>query len=323
MLGLNFKRRDLLRSLVTEVRARAGNKVIEAESNDGIMSKLLSRRSMIQGIGLASAGIAVGNIITACNDNDNGRAEMKNIDTDVLNFALNLEYLEAEFYLRAVNGMGLSDADRGSGAGTVIGGSQVAFTPNGNIQQYAIEIANDELAHVRFLRSALGSKAVSEPNIDLTGAFNTIGFDPFASELNFLLGAFVFEDVGVTAYHGAAPLITDKNILAAAAGILAVEAYHASNIRTVIFALGRAGNPSLITTSTVISDTRDTLDGDGDQDQPVTDDGTANGKANIVPADPNGLAFARTTTQVLDIVYLNSNAQPGGFFPNGLNGNIK
>lgn len=137
------------------------------------------------------------------------------------------------------------------------------------------------------------------------------------------MGAFVFEDVGVTAYHGAAPLITDKNILLAAAGILAVEAYHASNIRTVIFALGRMGNPSLITTSTNISDARDSLDGDGDQDQPVTDNGMANGNANIVPADSNGIAFARSTDQVLDIVYLNSNKQPGGFFPNGLNGNIK
>ncbi len=322
MLGLNFRRQNLLRNLINEAQSRAGNKVIEAESHEGIMSKLISRRGMIQGIGLASAGIFAGSVITACNDNDNGNAANKNIDPDILNFALNLEYLEAEFYLRSI-GQKLSDADRGAGAGTVTGGSQVPFDPNGLIIQYANEIAADELAHVRFLRSVLGSAAVPAPNIDFTGAFNIIGFDPFESELNFLLGAFVFEDVGVTAYHGAAPLITDKNILLAAAGILAVEAYHASNIRTVIFALGRMGNPSLVTTSTNISDARDSLDGDGDQDQPVTDNGMANGNANIVPADSNGIAFARNTDQVLDIVYLNSNKQPGGFFPSGLNGNIK
>ena len=80
-------------------------------------------------------------------------------DGAVLNFALNLEYLEAEFYSYAAFGKGLSDnLTTGKGKrGGVKGGRQVTFaTPA--IKNYAVEIANDELDHVKFLRKALGSR---------------------------------------------------------------------------------------------------------------------------------------------------------------------
>jgi Ferritin-like domain len=240
-------------------------------------------------------------------------------DTDVLNFALNLEYLEAEYYLRAATGAGLSDADAGTNAGMVTGGAQVAFK-TAAIQEYAMEIANDELAHVRFLRKALGSKAVSRPAIDLTNSFNAaataagIGssFNPFADEDSFLVGAFTFEDVGVTAYHGAAGLLTSKTNLGAAAGIMAVEAYHAAEIRTLIAALG--GN--YVKYANQISALRATAGGGNE---------VAVSSSSIVAADSNSIAFDRTTSQVLHIVYLNATAgvvKSGGFYPSGLNGTI-
>lgn len=246
-------------------------------------------------------------------------------DAAILNFALNLEYLEAEFYQRAVTGNGLPDTLIGGKgkAGGVSGGRKVHFQTKA-IRSYAQEIAADELAHVKFLRTALGDAAVARPAIDIDAAFTAaaaaaglIGkgetFDAYANEQNFLLAAFVFEDVGVTAYKGAAPLIDNKTFLEAAAGILAVEAYHAANIRTVLYEreLGEA--------TVAISDARDSLDGPSDLDQGVVRDG----RANIVPSDDNGIAFSRTAGQVLNIVYLTpEEATSGGFFPRGVNGSI-
>ena len=249
-------------------------------------------------------------------------------DADIANFALNLEYLEAEYYLRAVTGNGLSSDDvRGTGrAGRVTGGRKVNFA-TGAIREYAEEIARDELAHVRFLRGALGDAAVARPAIDLGASFDAAAraaglgksFDPFADETSFLLGAFVFEDVGVTAYKGAAPLIDDKGILEAAAGILGTEAYHAAEVRATLAARG------LFAQVNAISDARDSLDGATDLDQGLGSPPAGLGaplSVNIVPTDRNALAFSRTPRQVLNIVYLGGRSS-GGFFPRGVNGRIR
>jgi hypothetical protein len=269
----------------------------------------------------------------------NGRplhAQSAPSDGDILNFALNLEYLEAQFYYFAFFGTGLpQNILSGTGTqGAVRGGRKVNFTDT-KVSQYAAEIAADERAHVEFLRGALGAAAVAQPAIDISsdanGAFSAaaraaglIGpgqsFDPYASDENFLLGAFIFEDVGVTAYKGAAPLIASKTFLEAAAGILAVEAYHAALIRTTLYQKGIQA-PSLITATERISDARDSLDDPTDKDQGIAQ---RNDAANIAPLDANGIAFSRNAPDVLNIVYLTAvAASQGGFFPNGVNGAIR
>ena len=257
-------------------------------------------------------------------------------DADIFNFALQLEYLEAQFYSFAATGNGLPEGLLG-GTGTrgaVTGGRQVPFT-DPLVRAYANEIARDEIAHVIFLRRTLGAAAVAQPAIDVgtspTGAFSSaaraaglIGpgasFDAYANDENFLLGAFIFEDVGVTGYKGAAPLITSKAFVEAAAGILAGEAYHAGLIRTVLYGKG-IQTPALRDGTEAISNARDSLDGPTDLDQGVRPIGD---QSNIVPTDANGLAFSRSAGQVLNILFLNRMAvSQGGFFPAGLNGNLR
>lgn len=286
---------------------------------DQIIQKFLSRRKFLVGAGSAAALTAVGCSKTFQPQTSPTSSTPTLTDVDYLNFALNLEYLEASYYLIAATGSGLSAADSGSGAGTVTGGIQVPFTSSIQ-QEYAYEIAQDELNHVRFLRSALGTAAVPAPAIDLVNSFNAaasaagIGssFNPFGSFDAFLVGAFVFEDVGVTAYHGAAGLLTSTTNLGAAAGIMAVEAYHAAEIRTLILQAGS----TYVGYANQISALRATLGGGNETSLSAT---------TVVACDStNAIAYARTPYQVAAIVYANDdgNVTSGGFFPSGLNGNI-
>ncbi|WP_260703095.1 ferritin-like domain-containing protein [Edaphobacter flagellatus] len=312
----------------------------ETQQLDAIIS---SRRALLAAGGAALAGLALAS---------KAQAQTTVTDNDILNFALNLEYLEAQFYTLATAGVTIDKlatpipvAVNGGTAGTVTLKPSFAKVPfsNSGIASYAAETALEEQKHVKFLQSALGTSAVSMPNIDLYNSFNALAsgagigsvFDPFASDANFLIGAYIFEDVGVSAYHGAAGLISDKTkILPAAVGIHAVEAYHAGLIRTTIAGLdAQAGNTALSGLTQKISAFRAKLA--NPSGTPVDDVGVGtvsvalNGSNNnymastIVNADSNTVGWSRTTTQILAIVTGGSTKNAGVFFPSGLNGTIK
>ncbi|HZY61112.1 MAG TPA: ferritin-like domain-containing protein [Edaphobacter sp.] len=309
----------------------------ETRRLDDIIS---NRRAMMALGGAALAGLALSGV---------SHAQATITDTDVLNFALNLEYLEAQFYSLAAFGVTIDKqptpipiAVNGGTAGTVTvkpGFTKVPFS-NSLIADYAAETAIEEGRHVTFLQGALGKSAVSMPNIDLYNSFNTLAnvagigpaFDPFDKDADFLIGAYIFEDVGVTAYHGAAGSLTSKDNLGAAAGILAVEAYHAGLIRTTINQID-AGSGALASLTQKISATRSKLanpSGTPVDDVGLTSAGVSlNGSATsamattFVDADANSVAFSRTPNQILQIVTGGSANHQGVFFPNGLNGTIK
>src|SRR5688572_15106296 len=285
------------------------------------LSAPLTRRSALKTMGALGVAASVPGCATVA---ATAATALGITDPDIFNFALNLESLETEYYLRGTTGRGMDAADAGPNPGSVNGGHMVPWQ-NADLREFMEEVAANELAHVRFYRRVLGSAAVSRPNIDIAGGFAGAAkaaglgdnFDPFASEMNFFLGGMLMEDVGVTAYRGAAPLIVNKDFLASAAGILAVEAYHMGMARSTLYRMGTAARNA----ANAISDARDRLDGPDDLDQGIV----VNGRANIVPSDSDGKAFSRTPQQVLRIVYLTnqSGVSGGGIFPNGMNGTLR
>lgn len=286
-----------------------------------------SRRNMFAGAASVAVSVAsvsaIGSTAQAQASRTAGHKPRGLTDADIFNFALNLEFLETEYYLRGVTGQGLSQSDTGSASGEVTGGRKVQFrTPM--VERFMQNIGRNEARHVQFLRSTLESSAIARPRIDFTAGFAGVAeaaglgadFDPFADEVSFMLGSYLFEDVGVTAYKGAAPFIRNKDYLQAAAGIHAMEAYHVGVVRSSLYRLG----PAVRDQARKISDLRDLVDGPLDLDQPIE----LNGRANIVPTDSGGVTFSRTPQEVLNIVYGQAGAgiMSGGFFPDGLNGKV-
>jgi ferritin-like protein len=322
-----------------------------------LMNSGVSRRKFIAGVGASAGAVAVLGASGCGSSSNSGSTTVT--DVDILNFALNLEYLEAQFYLYAATGAGLESSDTTAGfssgystVGTVTPGDAAMVAGLTSAQQQILnEIAYEEQEHVRFLRSALGSAAVPMPNIDLsffgplavaakitTAATGAGSFNPFSSFDYFLVGAFIFEDVGVTAYSGAAPLISPVGVaagyLTAAAGILAVEAYHAGYVRTSLtgraIAAGSAAAYPYLGAANLVEDLRATLTV-GDSEAPSTTGsvetlltlptGLTTPSAIVAASAANAVGFSRTVNQVLHIVYGSPTVGvgKGGFFPNGIN----
>ncbi len=268
----------------------------------GLVETPLSRRSFTKGIGFAAAGLAGASVlgttllkgVAAHAQELDSPTNLSVTDADILNFALNLEYLEAEFYLMATYGVTLVEygvLTESETTGPTTGGQKVPGIASSPFAFAASGLRTDEVDHVKYLRSALGSSAVKKPAINL----NALGYG-FANTSQFLKLSRQLEDVGASAYAGAAPLISSKTYLAAAAQILGTEAQHAGTIRFACIYWG-VDSPAV-----------------DSQDVPPT-------QSHPFDVNSQSLMIARTTAQVLNIVYHGGDCS-GGFYPSGMNGSI-
>lgn len=196
------------------------------ERLDGRRRAVKSMASVGSRLALAAVPIALGSLFSkAYGQSTSGQI------LDVLNFALTLEYLEAEFY-----NVGLASAN---------------LIPAGDDRQAFQVIADHENAHVVFLRTtitSLGGTPVAKPTFDFT-AGNGTGTGPFTGVFSnyslFLAVSQTFEDTGVRAYKGQATrLISSNEILRAALRIHSVEARHAAHVREI--RSRRTGDPLVV-----------------------------------------------------------------------------
>jgi Ferritin-like domain len=263
--------------------------------SEEIVRIIANRRNFLKGVGMTGVGLAGAAMIgSSFGMNEQKVAAASYSDGDILNFALNLEYLEAEFYTMATFGttlvkLGIISKDDETGPTT--GGNKVPDFAEKAEANMAHALRVTEIAHVVLLREALGSAAAKKPAINL----DALGYG-YANVNSFLKLARQFEDVGVSAYLGAAPLIESKAYLAAAGAILSTEAQHSGSLRFACIMNG------------VSSPAVDKLD------IPPT-------SGHFYDVTSQALSIPRTPAEVLNIVYAGGKCS-GGFYPDGMNGVI-
>lgn len=193
-----------------------------AEQTSGGTQSSRSRRDFLRSAGLGAAALALagcgaegaailapsGPSTAVVNADGSITLDFAN-ELDVLNYAYALEQLEAAFYIAVV--------------------TNSAFTSvfHANEQRVLLDVRDHEVVHRDFFAAALGSFRI--PN--LTPNFGGVNF---ASRTSVLETARTFEDLGVSAYNGAARYLASDEYLVVAGKIVSVEARHASAIRDLL-----------------------------------------------------------------------------------------
>jgi rubrerythrin len=160
------------------------------------------KKGALAGGGILVGGMFAGEFLGTAEARISTRRRSAANDVKILNFALTLEFLEAEFYEQAVTNNAFSSP---------------------LYKRFGEVVAVHEAKHVAFLSKVLGSKAVKKPKFDFQ--------DTVTDPAKFAATAQVLEDTGVTAYLGQVNNVKQPVVLGAAGTIATVEARHASWIR--------------------------------------------------------------------------------------------
>ncbi|KAK8588243.1 hypothetical protein V6N13_087188 [Hibiscus sabdariffa] len=262
-------------------------------------------------------------------------------DRDQIQFALNLEFLEAEFFLFGALGKGLDDFDSSSAQGgpPPVGGRIADLEPT--VRRIIEEFGYQEIGHIRAITRSVGG--IPRPQLNISAeAFATAmnqaldttlspPFDPYANSLNYLLASYVIPYVGLVGYVGTIPNLIRKTSLSLVASLLGVEAGQDAVIRALLYERAdetvRPYGLTVASFTNRISEFRNQLAMCGVKDEgliiPVQLGAENRTTSNILSADAGSLSYSRTPPEILRIVYgSGSERRPGGFFPGGGSGRI-
>ncbi|KAK2394772.1 desiccation-related protein PCC13-62 [Trifolium repens] len=259
------------------------------------------------------------------------------LDVDFLEFPLNLEYLEAEFFLFGATGKGLDEfAPELVDGGPSPIGAKVAKIRDLTIKDIIFQFGLQEVGHLRAIKSTV--KGFPRPLLDLSkSSFAKVidkafgrplhpPFDPYANDINFLLASYLIPYVGLTGYVGANPLLQNATSRQLVAGLLGVESGQDAVIRTLLYERRslkvKPYGVSVGEFTDRISNLRNKLGNGGVKDIGLSniDSGEV---GNILVGDESSLSYPRTPDEILRIVYGSGDESiPGGFYPKGGNGRI-
>ncbi|OMO63791.1 hypothetical protein CCACVL1_22268 [Corchorus capsularis] len=263
-------------------------------------------------------------------------------DRDLINFALNLEFLEAEFYLFGALGKGLDNIEPSfaQGGPPPVGGQVANLDPK--TRRIIEEFAYQEIGHIRAIVKAEGGFQRPLLNISkevfatiVNQAMNTTlspPLNPYANSVNYILASYIIPYVGLVGYVGTIPNLVRRDSRALVASLLGVEGGQDAVFRTLLYerAPNETVHPYRFTVAEFtnpISEFRNRLAMCGLKDEglmvPLQLGAENRTTSSILSADANSLSYSRTPLEILRTIYgTGDESKPGGFYPNGGNGRI-